>query len=403
VGYQEKLFSLRQTGVKYSIEPMRELAAYLGHPERGLCFIHIAGTNGKGSVAAMCESIARAAGLKTGLYTSPHLVSFRERFQVDGKPISEEKLERYLARFESRGWPGTFFEISTALALLYFCDEKVDLVAWETGLGGRLDATNIVTPKVSVITSIGFDHTQVLGHTLEAIAAEKAEIIKPGVPVVASCQQPEVLEVIRRKAAASGSALRIITDADLDEFPSPLIGEHQRWNTAAAVAAARGAIHGLSDEVIRQGLSQVSWPGRAQWLETEPPMLLDGAHNPEAAEALAATACEVFNGQKFQLVFGAVRDKDLAGIAESLRRIPGLARVILVAVSHERGAPVEMLQDFFPEAEMAESWPEAWRKVRQAPLPALVTGSLFLVAEVLRQFEKPDERIDAGESWKTHP
>lgn len=400
MGYQEKLFSLRQSGVKYSIEPMRRLAAELEHPEIGLSFVHIAGTNGKGSVAAMCSAIAEAAGLRTGLYTSPHLMSYRERFQINGKPIPEQRLDRYLAFFESKGWPGTFFEISTALALLYFHDEKTDLVVWETGMGGRFDATNIVMPKVSVLTSIGFDHTHVLGHTLEAIAAEKAEIIKPGVPVVTSCRDPEALDVIRRKAIASGSELRIISAGELDQFDSPLLGDHQRWNTAAAVGAMRIAISGLEDDIIRRGLSQVSWPGRAQWLETEPRLLLDGAHNPEAVEALVPTATACFGGRKFQLVFGAACDKDLAAMAEKLRKIPGIESVILVPLPHERSTPVEVLKVFFPEGETAGSWPEAWEKIRAAGLPALVTGSLFLVAEVLRHFAEPAARVDAGELWK---
>ncbi len=400
MGYQEQLFSLRQSGIKYSIEPMRCLAAKLGHPESGLSFVHIAGTNGKGSVAAMCSAIAEAAGLKTGLYTSPHLVSYRERFQINGRPIPEQRLDRYMAFFESQGWPGTFFEISTALALLYFRDEQTDLVIWETGMGGRFDATNIVTPRVSVLTSIALDHTHVLGHTVEAIAAEKAEIIKPRVPVVASCRDPEALGVIRRKASESGCELRIITAGELDEFQSPLLGDHQRWNTAAAVAAMRAAIPGLEAEVIQRGLSEVSWPGRAQWLDTTPRLLLDGAHNPEAVEAIAPTAAACFGGRKFQLVFGVALDKDLAAMAKTLRRIPGIESVILVPLPHERSTPVEVLKHFFPEGKTAASWPEVWEKVRAAGLPALVTGSLFLVAEVLRYFEDPVANIDAGELWK---
>jgi len=397
VGYQEKLFSLRQNGVKYSLEPMQSLAAKLGHPEQSLSFVHIAGTNGKGSVAAMCASIAAAAGLKTGLYTSPHLLSYRERFQINGALILEDRLNQYLALFEAQGWPGTFFEISTALALLYFRDEKADLVVWETGLGGRLDATNIVMPKVSVLTGIGLDHTQLLGETLEVIAAEKAGIIKSGVPVIAACCDRGALEVIRRKAAAMGSKIRVIVEDDLDEFPSPLLGDHQRWNTAVAVASMRSVIPGLTDEVIQRGLSAVSWPGRAQWLQTEPQILLDGAHNSEAMRALAKLVPVSFGERKIQLVFGAASDKELGVMSEILRGIPIIESVILVPLPNERGAPVEKLKEFFPEAETVGSWAEAWDKIRDTGLPALVTGSLFLVAEVLRSMEQPAASVDAGE------
>lgn len=378
---------------------MRKLAADLGNPERDLRFIHIAGTNGKGSVAAMCAAIATAAGLKSGLYTSPHLVSYRERFQLDGEQIAESRLEQYLEWFESRGWPATFFEISTALALLYFRDERADLIAWETGLGGRLDATNIVTPCVSVITGIGLDHTQLLGDTLEKIAAEKAGIIKPGIPVVTACADRGALEVISARAGICGSPLRRIGADDLREFESPLRGAHQQWNTALAVAAMRIALPALSDDAIRNGLARVRWPGRAEWLDTDPPLLVDGAHNPDAIRALVPAAAECFAGRPFWLVFGAAQDKDIESMAEMLRSLPGLESVILVPLPHERSASMETLSRLFPGAATAQCWAEAWERVRQAGVPALVTGSLFLVAEVLRHFDPHGAGIDAGEHF----
>src|SRR5688572_8198942 len=235
------LYSLRMFGAKFGLENTFKLAALAGNPQNQLRFIHVAGTNGKGSTCAMLESIYRAAGLRVGLFTSPHLVSFRERMQVNREWISEADVTRLVREMQPRlkEFPAedhpTFFETVTVMALQYFAEQKCDLVIWETGLGGRLDATNIVTPLASVITNVQYDHQKWLGNTLEQIAREKAGIIKPGVPVVTSAEEPPALAVIKGAAAQQGSALTLVTAAytqhpPLDTLRLPLLGRHQRMN-----------------------------------------------------------------------------------------------------------------------------------------------------------------------------
>src|SRR5664280_335424 len=262
------LYGIRLFGQKLGLETMQYLLRLMGNPQNSLRFIHIAGTNGKGSVAAMLHAALSTAGYRTGLYTSPHLVSFCERFQIAGQPIAEADVIRLVEeikpRLEQVGThpefhAPTFFEAITAIALQYFREQKVDIVVWETGLGGRLDATNVITPLVSVITNIAFDHTQYLGETLEQIATEKCGIIKQGVPVVTACAAPEALAVIRRTAAARAGKLTIIgqevravrlsedeqcqrvqltgTRNEYGPLTIPLLGEHQTVNCATAVAA----------------------------------------------------------------------------------------------------------------------------------------------------------------------
>src|ERR1051326_5902359 len=272
----EFLYGLRWFGAKFGLENTIRLAALAGNPQDRLRFIHVAGTNGKGSTCAMLESIYRATGLRVGLFTSPHLVSFRERIQVNRRLISEADVSRLvcelrplLEQFPPDHSP-TFFEMVTVMALRYFSEQRCELVIWETGLGGRLDATNIVTPLASVITNIQFDHQKWLGSTLASIAAEKAGIIKPGVSVITGTEEPEALEVIEAAARRNGALLMVVTRKDLkkpplDEIKVPLLGEHQRFNAAVALAAVR-AIPSIQvlEEALRQGLSEVRWPGRLQ-------------------------------------------------------------------------------------------------------------------------------------------
>jgi len=241
------LYGLRWYGAKFGLENTYRLAELAGNPQQSLRFVHAAGTNGKGSVCAMLESIYRTSGLKVGLFTSPHLVSFNERIQVNRVPIPEEAvaesvaaLKPLLASFPPEGHP-TFFEVVTVMALRYFRQQGCDLVVWETGLGGRLDATNIVTPLASIITNIQFDHQKYLGETLASIAYEKAGIIKPGVPVITGVVTPEAFEVISDTACRLGCSLTQVTPADaarppLDALQLPLLGRHQRSNAALALA-----------------------------------------------------------------------------------------------------------------------------------------------------------------------
>src|SRR5437870_3990074 len=271
------LYDLRVFGAKFGLENTIKLAALAGNPQDRLRFIHVAGTNGKGSTCAMLERVYRAAGLRVGLFTSPHLISFRERIQVDRQLIGKAEVVRLVAEmkallteFPSEEHP-TFFEVVTVMALRYFAEQKCDLVIWETGLGGRLDATNIVTPLVSVVTNIQFDHQQWLGETLPDIAAEKAGIIKPRIPVITTTDQPEALAVIAETARRQNAPCTAVPASEIDRPPLnrielPLRGLHQRLNAALAVATVRAveAHIPVSDSALRKGLASVNWPGRLQ-------------------------------------------------------------------------------------------------------------------------------------------
>jgi dihydrofolate synthase/folylpolyglutamate synthase len=300
------LGSVRRFGMKLGLEPMQALAARLGHPQDGLRFIHLAGSNGKGSTAAFCESCLRAAGNRVGLYTSPHLVSIRERIQIDRQPIPEADFGEGMAAVvaAAEGEP-TFFELMTALALWYFAREKVDWVVWETGLGGRLDATNIVRPAVSVITTIALEHTQYLGTRLEEIAREKGGIIKPGVPVVtgveagpasaviveASKRLDAPLHEVAREIPAQNLGLhqgRQFARLDGHDYELGLIGAHQIANAACALAALRQLPKPPSAEAIARGLASATWAGRFQIVSESPLTVLDGAHNTLPTRTLEA-------------------------------------------------------------------------------------------------------------------
>ena len=284
-------------GANFRLENTFRLAALADNPQKKLRFIHVAGTNGKGSTCAMLEGIYRAAGLRVGLFTSPHLVSFRERIQVNRQLISESEVTRLVEelRAVNRENETTLFEFATVMALKFFAEQKCDLVIWETGLGGRLDATNIVTPLASVITNIAFDHQQWLGDTLEKIAAEKAGIIKPSVPVVTATDVPEALAVIEKIAREKNAPLVKVGPASsrslAGKMPAPpLAGEHQKINAALAFATVELLQRQIpvTEENIRLGLAEVNWPGRLQ-LVARPgggKILLDGAHNVAGIETL---------------------------------------------------------------------------------------------------------------------
>jgi dihydrofolate synthase/folylpolyglutamate synthase len=397
-----RLSAARRFGMKLGLDPMRAMAARLGNPQDGLRFIHLAGSNGKGSTAAFCESCLRAAGKRAGLYTSPHLVSIRERIQIDRVPIPEADFGEGMAHVltAAEGEP-TFFELMTALALWYFDRERVDWVVWETGLGGRLDATNIVRPTVSIITSISLEHTQYLGSTLAEIAHEKAGIIKPGVPVVSGVtgEAASVIANVSRELDAplievdramphQGLGLQAGQQrARLgeNEYTLGLIGPHQVRNAACALAALRELPESLPPEAITRGLQATTWPGRFQIVSESPLLVLDGAHNEAAMETLLATWRDFLAGRgldpvRAHLVFGAVVDKDIAGMAASLVR--AFSSVTLVRLASERSAdPAKLAPQFAGlRCEMIESLAE-WQPSDARPV--LVTGSLFLAGEML--------------------
>jgi dihydrofolate synthase/folylpolyglutamate synthase len=299
VNYSEAiqfLYGLQIFGANFGLETPRKLATLAGDPQNRLRFIHVAGTNGKGSTCAMLESIYRVAGLRVGLFTSPHLVSFRERIQINRKLISESDIARLVSEIQEslKTFPAdahpTFFEVVTILALKFFAEQNCDLVIWETGLGGRLDATNIVTPLASVITNIAFDHEQWLGETLEKIAAEKAGIIKPGIPVVTAADDPAAFGVIESVAQKNHSPLVRVegNSASSLQPATSLLGEHQKVNAAlalAAVAILQKQIP-VADGTIREALAAVNWSGRLQLIKRPGGqiVLLDGAHNLAGAE-----------------------------------------------------------------------------------------------------------------------
>jgi dihydrofolate synthase / folylpolyglutamate synthase len=373
------LFSTHHFGIKLGLDNIRRLLAAMGNPQDGLRIIHVAGTNGKGSTCAMLDAISRESARKTGLYTSPHLVDFRERFRVNGEKIGLQKAGEILSRIRelTKDWDHvpTFFEITTALALRHFADEQCELVILETGMGGRLDATNAVIPRASVITSISLDHTQYLGENLTQIAGEKAGIIKKGVPVVSTRQTADARRVLEEVSAENSSALEFV-DTAWTEGEIALHGEVQRQNAALAIAALRAAGFSPSDMEIREGLRKVYWPGRFQMLDGG--IVLDGGHNPQACSQLVRTWREQFGDEKATLIFGALADKAYGEMLEIIRPIVG--RISFVPVKSQRGCPPEELAAKW--AGFSKVYPSLSEAVADNPeRPLLIAGSLFLVGE----------------------
>lgn len=394
--YRESLDWLYNTqlfGVKLGLENISRLVEALdAFPPKNCKVIHVAGTNGKGSTCAMVESIARAAGFKTGLFTSPHLVRFNERIQIDGQPVSDELITAGLNQIRDlvASWEPhpTFFEITTALALRIFKDSQVNVLVAETGMGGRLDATNIIAPSVSVITQIDLDHTQWLGNTLAQIAAEKAGIIKSGVPTIALTQASEILDVIQDAASQQNARLTVV-DQPLPHLSIALAGSHQAWNAALALRAIQAAGLEVDFGAIRKGLSSVSWPGRFQ-LAANGQIILDGAHNPAASARLSQTWREAFGDAKPTVVIGLLADKDAAGIVREL--VPIGREFVTVPVRSQRGVHPEVLANQLRDAgvqfvKAADSLKSA---LGQCSGPILITGSLFLVGEALALLDETE-------------
>ena len=434
------LYSLQRFGIKLGLENIRRLIAELSRngdfqiaagglepvAPWGARVIHVAGTNGKGSVCAMIDSICRAQKYRTGLFTSPHLITFRERIRVNGEMISENAVASGLTSIRNltADWDPhpTFFEITTALALKYFSEvatrpknferqlllesgplsspsplpsvrgerikskpcAETEIIILETGLGGRLDATNAVQSNVSVITSIDLDHEKWLGNSLEKIAAEKAGIIKPKVPVISAPQKKEVEVVLRNRAADCESPIEFITEPD-EQHRIALCGAYQKQNAALAVAALRAAEIDIHDSAIAHGLASVDWPARFQrWDER---IIIDGAHNPAAARILAQTWKEVFGGQRATLILAILSDKDFRGICEALAPISDF--VLLPKIRSERAAAPEELAKVLSATSpslpysISPSVPHALELARAKPNPILITGSLHFAGEAL--------------------
>ncbi len=394
------LYATQLHGIHLGLENIRRLVHALGIRVSGPAapkFLHVAGTNGKGSTCAMLDACCRAAGLRTGLFTSPHLLTFRERMRIDGEMIGEDEVAAGLSEIRALavGWKHapTFFEIATALALAWFQRRGAEVVVLETGLGGRLDATNVVTPAVTVITRIDMDHQQWLGDSLAAIAIEKAGIIKRGVPVVTGPQADEVRVVIVQIAMWRGAELNLVV-TPLRRLEIALAGSHQRWNAALAVHALEVAGLDVSGEAIAQGLRSVEWPGRFQQLA--PRFVLDGAHNPASARRLAETWREMFGEKRATLILGILQDKDVAGICAALLPIAG--RILAVPVQNPRSATTQeicrAIGQSAPRQECiaVRDLPAAIRIAGSMERRTLITGSLFLVGEALAHFQAGEVR-----------
>jgi dihydrofolate synthase/folylpolyglutamate synthase len=431
---------------KFNLENITVLEQRLGHPSRAYPSAHIAGTNGKGSTAAFLESILRHAGLRTGLNTSPHLEKINERIRINGKEIGDEDfaavftrvhevIEQLLAHGKLRAHP-TYFECVTAMAMEHFTQQRVDFAVFEVGLGGRLDATNILAPKVTIVTPIDFDHENFLGHSLHEIAREKAGILKPNTPVVVAQQLPEAREVILKRARElscpvieTNVAYRLLekpvstSQAKAESFPvgsvktnimevssawsldiSPsLPGHFQVQNALNAVAAVRllvvGGLH-ITDDAIAAGISNTVWPGRLERLQAHPDVYLDGAHNPAAARELAAFLAQNFASRKIWLIYGALRDKSVDELAGWL--FPLAAEVVFTEPRTPRAISASQLVEIAGyHARHSETIPDAERALDHVlakvhPEDAVfICGSLYLVGQ-LRAYWKNRARVAAN-------
>lgn len=384
------LYGTQLFGIKLGLENVMKCMGTLGVPRDGQKFIHVAGTNGKGSVCAFLHSLLNTTGTTAGLFTSPHLVHFRERIRDGEREIAATEIVKGIDTLRkicaARDPHPTFFELAFLLGLDWFKKRKLDWVVLETGMGGRLDATNTITPEVCVITSIGLDHQQHLGQTLREIATEKAGIIKPGVPVITLKQDPAAMEVISETARRVGAPLTIVT-TPLRGYQIGLFGQHQLWNATLAVAAFKAAGFKPSEPVLRDGLKNVIWPARFQRFENER-IILDGAHNPAAAEALVRVWQQAYPGEKASLVFGGVGGKDVRGVLRALQ--PITASWNFTNFESPRAIPPETLHaeltELYGGAIKATCHPtieSALSSARKKPERVLVTGSLYLAGEML--------------------
>jgi dihydrofolate synthase/folylpolyglutamate synthase len=404
----------------FDLTRMRALMSLLGDPQNAYPTIHVAGTKGKGSTSAFCASALMASGRKTGLYTSPHLQDYCERIQVNGQPISHEdfcalveEIKPAVAQIPAL----TTFEITTALGFLYFARQKVDAAVIEVGLGGRLDATNIITPRVSVITSLSYDHMAVLGDTLAKIAGEKAGIIKPGVPLVSSPQKQEALEVLVKVSAERQSPMTLVGldvlyaagEHSLDgqtfeiwapglphsTFSTPLLGAHQVENAVTAYAALKASGLDLEDAHIRAGFGNVSWPCRFELASRENPTLIfDSAHNEDSFERLAHTIQSYFPGKKVVLILGISEDKHLEAMLTAMKGI--ISRLVITRADHPRALEVEKIVEtakkvtgrYETAAPVEAALARALEISRETGDIIVSAGSMFVTAEVKTAWQK---------------
>jgi len=403
----------------FNLDRMRDLMAELGNPQEKYPIIHVAGTKGKGSVSALAASALQAAGYKTGLYTSPHLQDYAERIQINKQPMPHDKLAESVEEIKpavARVPYLTTFEITTALGFLYFAHQDCDVAVIEVGLGGRLDATNIVTPRVSVITSLSLDHTLILGDTLAKIAGEKAGIIKPGIPVVSSPQKEEALDVLVKIAkerncdftlvgrdvefealshSIEGQTLRIST-SNLPplELTIPLLGTHQVENAAVAYAALRTSGLNISDEALQRGFESAQWRSRFEIARREPPVIFESAHNQDSFSRMYQTLETYFPEKQVYLILGASEDKNLAGMFEVMK--PKIKKLIATRADHPRAKEPESICQLAEQAGIATEAVEPVEAALQRALElsendgsiVLSAGSMFVTGEVMTAWDK---------------
>lgn len=427
------LFSLKQFGLKLGLANISSICALLNNPQDSLKTIHIGGTNGKGSTAAMVTSILQMAGYKTGLYTSPHLKNFTERIQIDNVPISKEKVVRYTEIIrdciEYAGIVPTFFEFTTALAFLYFADEGVDIAIIEVGLGGRLDATNIITPVVSVITNIGHDHREHLGDNLEDIVKEKCGILKESVPLVTTEMNKHIWALIEEKAEKLSSKTYTIgkdfhvSSIKMDHkgskflyrglrnnlhVRSPLPGRHQIFNAGTALCVAEIICEKgfcVDEKHLVNGIEKTFWPGRLEWIDSSPRVLLDGAHNCDGIIALCNFIRDVLKREnpsaRIIPVFGVLKDKDVQSMIKELGKY--VSDMIITTPNTERGLSIDILQRVVEDHaitfrighDIEEALSIAFNIARPTDI-ILVTGSLYLVGEARDMLTKSPIKMVAG-------
>ncbi len=423
--YQEALAFIKEAtkfGIKLGLARMREILKRLAHPEKKFKAIHLAGTNGKGSTTALLESVLRTAGYKTARYTSPHLSSYRERFVINGELIKKETLAEIVTEIrpvllevaaDGFGKP-TEFEVGTVIAFVYFARAQVDFALIEVGMGGRLDATNVLEPLLCIITKIALDHQQYLGDTLTEIAFEKAGIIKPNIPVVIGTQVAEIAFFLKEIAKERKAPFKLVDNSQIKELRVTekstiiqiaqnevvdnclelgLLGQHQgsnALNVLAGVAFLRQAGWPIEKEAIQAGLKAASWPGRVELIDSFLPrkLYLDGAHNPDGVRALVATLKAIYPGQKFSFLIGVLDNRPLAEMAALLA--PGAARVLVTRVPDPKSAKIEELAEIFTDLGVAvEAIADPLVALKRlfnfdANQVAVITGSLYLTG-LLRQ------------------
>jgi dihydrofolate synthase/folylpolyglutamate synthase len=402
----------------FNLDRMRALMVELGNPQDQYSIVHVAGTKGKGSVSALCASALQSAGYNVGLYTSPHLLDYCERIQVNGESVSHDELVNLVELVKSavaRIPKLTTFEITTAIGLLYFSQQQVDAAVIEVGLGGRLDATNVVIPKVSIITSLSYDHMAVLGNTLALIAGEKAGIIKLGVPVVSAPQKDEALEVLVRIAkernapmtlvgrdvtfkplnhSLDGQNLEITAQSWKLNITIPLLGAHQVENAATAYAALKASELEISDHDIQNGFARVKWPARFEVVRREPPVIFDSAHNQDSFARLRQALDDYFPDKFVYLIFGASEDKNIPGMFEEIK--PKIKRMFVTKADHPRALEPERIIELARQAEVPNEAADSVEAAFACALDlsekdgsiVLSAGSMFVTAEVMAVWKK---------------